>query len=760
MLSGNTSYGTKKPNTVAKRNKIRKGISVKHIFSLLLVLCYITVTGYVLAEEDYVKVEPPSIGKADARAEVKEKLKEDSASLEKEITKLAEAKNHFQAGLDIVTRGDYYNALRELKLAVTIASDELTYKEVLDLVQKQYNKLSKWSQLQTRGRSMVEDGQCKELKGEELSKFKSLLERSHKDDSGFGGSVRRTGRKTKKEGRELIEKGKMSLSKAENLKKDQEENCRSEGDEFFNKKNYELALVYYSFVSKINPQDQNVKRRIYQVSAALALAMNYQDRGIKYSKEKLYHRAKAAYDKSLEIWPFSREVPTLLVNVEQIIELADGHKAEGLRHFGNKNYPQAIKEFKQAIAICPEYETLQAEIDRAEKFMKQAEKVEKEGDRYIEKGDLTSAIINYEESVEVYPYNKAVKTKLLKAYRADMPAQLKKINGYISQKLYGEAKTVTQKILKVGVSNSEVADKLRFVQKVLGQVNQLKRKGDEYLGKKELVKALEAYEKALELYPNFDSAEEGKRNCIRLLKATEKLKEEALAYMDKKRYEEAISLFQKYLSLYPEQSDVQVKLDEAEILQNIRQNISQAEKLIKGGDYQSAIEKCQEVLKIDKENPKALQLMVYAEMEIIRLKEIKTTISGGAWVVKGGGQSDILRGLDIALLEPNKQMRLKIRLLRKESLEKYSNQYAELSSDIRDISTIVAPYVIKRVKTNIDGKYEIKDVQGGKYFLYSCYKTSFSVAYWFIPVKIGSNEPIEIDFENSNMTELYNKESD
>jgi len=38
---------------------------MKHIFSLLLILSYITVTGYALAEEDYAKVEPLSISKAD-----------------------------------------------------------------------------------------------------------------------------------------------------------------------------------------------------------------------------------------------------------------------------------------------------------------------------------------------------------------------------------------------------------------------------------------------------------------------------------------------------------------------------------------------------------------------------------------------------------------------------------------------------------------------------------------------------------------------
>jgi len=38
---------------------------MKYIFSLLLILSYLTMTDYVLAEDDYVKVEPLSISKAD-----------------------------------------------------------------------------------------------------------------------------------------------------------------------------------------------------------------------------------------------------------------------------------------------------------------------------------------------------------------------------------------------------------------------------------------------------------------------------------------------------------------------------------------------------------------------------------------------------------------------------------------------------------------------------------------------------------------------
>lgn len=203
---------------------------------------------------------------------------------------------------------------------------------------------------------------------------------------------------------------------------------------------------------------------------------------------------------------------------------------------------------------------------------------------------------------------------------------------------------------------------------------------------------------------------------------------------------------------------LQKRIAEEKVKEEVRHLIRRAEGMIKDGNYQSAIDTCKKILEIDKGNRKALRLMARVERKMIVRKRFKATISGGAWVVKGDGRSDILRGSSIALLEFNEEMISKIVALRKESRERWPTiPFTVLGHDIRRISRIVAPHVIKLTRTNIGGKYEIKDVRGGKYLLYAYYKTSFNVAYWLIPVRVESNEPIEINFANFNMTELYSK---
>lgn len=144
-----------------------------------------------------------------------------------------------------------------------------------------------------------------------------------------------------------------------------------------------------------------------------------------------------------------------------------------------------------------------------------------------------------------------------------------------------------------------------------------------------------------------------------------------------------------------------------------------------------------------------------------------TTISGGAWVIKGGGQSDILRGLEIALCNENVKSPLK------ESMEvewrriemKYKDfqyikpdKYDRINPEIMNIA--VAPFVFKIAKTDVDGKYIINDVPKGVYYIYAVYKSSFSVAYWLIPVKVESSDPIKIDIYNANAEEIHNEKRD
>jgi len=142
------------------------------------------------------------------------------------------------------------------------------------------------------------------------------------------------------------------------------------------------------------------------------------------------------------------------------------------------------------------------------------------------------------------------------------------------------------------------------------------------------------------------------------------------------------------------------------------------------------------------------------------------TISGGAWVTLGGGQSDILRGLEIALCRESLGPELiRVRAEANEENKKKHPDWPEFYKDgpavlltfIINGLEVVSKHTILTAKTSIEGKYRIPDVPEGSYFLFAVYNTIFSVAYWLIPVSVKSAEPITIDLENSNMKECYNK---
>ena len=138
------------------------------------------------------------------------------------------------------------------------------------------------------------------------------------------------------------------------------------------------------------------------------------------------------------------------------------------------------------------------------------------------------------------------------------------------------------------------------------------------------------------------------------------------------------------------------------------------------------------------------------------------TISGGAWVTKEAGNSDILRGLEIALCQASVKPEIKRVRDNKWRERLYKNKtpigYWHLNIEAMNAKVSAHTGCFQVVKTGIEGKYTIPDVPFGSYFLYAPYETSVAKAYWMIPVEIKSTKPIQVDLDNSNMMELYNRE--
>ncbi|MDR3633583.1 MAG: hypothetical protein P4L84_07085 [Isosphaeraceae bacterium] len=190
--------------------------------------------------------------------------------------------------------------------------------------------------------------------------------------------------------------------------------------------------------------------------------------------------------------------------------------------------------------------------------------------------------------------------------------------------------------------------------------------------------------------------------------------------------------------------------------------------------------------------------------EQLRLKEeaelakIKASVIGGAWVIKGGGQSDILRGLSIYVLRAEvarRELDEAVRVMKSQpdfdqfggdatglpsrppddrvSLEwlfrgvRYrKNDDASGNVRMRRIKNdsvwraIAKTAVAATAETNIDGKYKIPEVKGGKYLVYAIHDTSFSLIEWLVPLEIAHPGEVTLDLYNKNSETIINKSDD
>jgi hypothetical protein len=159
----------------------------------------------------------------------------------------------------------------------------------------------------------------------------------------------------------------------------------------------------------------------------------------------------------------------------------------------------------------------------------------------------------------------------------------------------------------------------------------------------------------------------------------------------------------------------------------------------------------------------------------------KASISGGAWVVKKNGGSELLRGLDVFLcsdksksaidnqgwhiwelnIKAGEDLRsLKLRpnaeipeLQREIKLLSLSQQrhFVGVADGMMGIRRVVEQIALRTIKTEVDAKYQFAEVPAGSYVLFAAFRFDFVAGCWEIPIEVQDSKPIQLDLENSNM---------
>ena len=214
---------------------------------------------------------------------------------------------------------------------------------------------------------------------------------------------------------------------------------------------------------------------------------------------------------------------------------------------------------------------------------------------------------------------------------------------------------------------------------------------------------------------------------------------------------------------------------------------------------------------------RAERLVAEFKAEAEKLSQFQSDISGGAWLTNKLGQSSITRGMHVYVLRaivPKSELsdlfeRSKNRaILRRSATEtgitavtgndqlsaaryireaKFIEEQAESAVSIpeqqpvdtkfvynvirmtalggemaRVVDEELWPIVVDRLKvseatTDIDGKYRVGDLKGGRYYVYALFTTERAAAEWLKPITIDSPAGVSCDLYNETAATIVNK---
>jgi len=180
------------------------------------------------------------------------------------------------------------------------------------------------------------------------------------------------------------------------------------------------------------------------------------------------------------------------------------------------------------------------------------------------------------------------------------------------------------------------------------------------------------------------------------------------------------------------------------------------------------------------------------QREKAKMALVKGELKGGAWITKKVGNSDIVRGMDVVLVRREIKRALIDKWLERFKQERSTNDVVwtrlgpirraepedevdvepllvnarwrdqpmrELSEDMLWPAIVVLGMEAHTI-TDIDGKYEFRNVTGGDYYLFASYSTEYSYIDWLVPVSIRDPEALKIDLYNGTARHIKNKNDD
>ena len=314
----------------------------------------------------------------------------------------------------------------------------------------------------------------------------------------------------------------------------------------------------------------------------------------------------------------------------------------GDKEFTNNEFIKAKTYYQEALRLKPNDASAKSKLDKTLQKIREENKKEEKFFEYIDKAD--SFYANGELDKALTEYNNA-----LKLFPKDEYAKGKK---------------------------SEITETLKNEKEKLDSFNTMVNLGDNLLKNEKYAEAVLQYESALKLYPNNNVVKEKHQDAKNKkeaydIKVTEydRFKAQGQEFTLRKKYSEAIDAYQQALELFPNDLELPGKIKELQTLNNISENyisrINEADALYEDRSYAEAKAAYQSALTVLPDDSYALGMIDRID-EIVNSPEYRKIQSDKAKLdsdfenyIRKGEDAETVKNYELALINYNNALELK-----------------------------------------------------------------------------------------------------
>ena len=185
-----------------------------------------------------------------------------------------------------------------------------------------------------------------------------------------------------------------------------------EGDELFNRGDYDKALAKYKKALKINKNNGDAKGGINNINKIKSL----KEEGIRSFSNGNYNLALNKFEDVLKLNPNDKEAKDKVneINIElRRLDKIRTLKEEGKRLSNNGDYTNALKKFEEVLKLNPNDKEAKNRANEIKSILNKINSLISEAENYLNKNEFDNAINKLEEVLKLNPNDDKVKNKIL-----------------------------------------------------------------------------------------------------------------------------------------------------------------------------------------------------------------------------------------------------------------------------------------------------------------------------------------------------------